>query len=504
MSNYQKNNYIFVVKTTRLEKMEKKLIGRDRERNKIDKLLASSSAEFLAIYGRRRIGKTFLIRQYLKSQIVFSFTGSFETNTDIQLSNFFREYTNRTQGQKETNPPQNWNTAFSYLADYLKLLQHRKKKIVVFIDELPWLDRPKSGFVSALEYFWNQHVSNMNNVLLIVCGSAASWMQKKLLKAKGGLHNRITARIKLMPFDLYETELFCKNKNLKLSKYQIIQIYMAMGGVPFYLNELSTGKSAEQLIDEICFTTTGLLSNEYEQLYYSLFKNADNHLAIIEALAKQTNGMSRYELLKKSKLPDGGTFTRTLNDLYESGFVSSYQPFNKKKKDTIYRLIDLYSLFYLKFIKGQVHKTSQSWQKIASQAKFKAWSGYAYENICMLHTYQILNKLGLNGTYTQISSWKHIGNDTVPGAQIDLLIDRKDGVVNLCEVKFTQDEFIITKSYNAALRRKRSIFKNVTKTKKAIFTTLITTYPAIRNKYYIEEVQSEVNMKDLFIKTPHT
>ncbi|MEA3445260.1 MAG: ATP-binding protein [Bacteroidota bacterium] len=481
--------------------MENIIIGREREIKILDKLLTSEKPEFLALYGRRRVGKTFLIREYFKPQTVFSFTGSFETETKVQLDNFFREYISRTKGNKETSSPKHWSTAFSFLADYLYSLQYRKKKIVVFIDELPWLDRPKSGFVAALEYFWNQDASKMNNVLLIVCGSAASWMQKKLLKAKGGLYNRITARIKLMPFNLYETELFCKKKNLRLSKYQIIQLYMAMGGIPFYLNELSPGKSAAQLIDEICLNSSGLLSNEYEQLYYSLFKNADNHMSIIEALANKPNGMTRTELVEKISLTDGGTFVRALNDLIESGFISKYLPFDKKKKDSIYRLIDLYSLFYLKFIKSHVSESPHRWQKISGQSSFKAWSGYAYENICMLHVNQILEKLGLSGTYTEISSWKHRGDDEIPGTQIDLLIDRKDGVVNLCEAKFTEDEYIITKNYNAELRRKRSIFNHVTKTKKTVVTTLITTYPAIRNKYYFEEIHTEVTMEDLFTKS---
>lgn len=480
--------------------MEREIIGREREIEKIDKLLASGSPEFLALYGRRRVGKTFLIREYLKSQIDFFFTGAFEMETDIQLENFFREYISRTQGKKETSSPKDWNTAFHYLADYLNSLQTRKKKVVVFIDELPWLDRPKSGFLPALEYFWNRHVSAMDHVLLIVCGSAASWMQKNLFKAKGGLHNRVTARIKLLPFNLYETELFCKKRNLKLSKYQIVQLYMAMGGIPFYLNQLSPGKSAEQLIDEICFRSTGLLSNEYEQLYYSLFKNAENHKSIIEALASHPNGMVRGDLVENTSMSDGGTFTRALDDLLESGFVSKYLPFSNKKKDSIYRLSDLYSLFYLKFIKGNVSDAPHTWQKISAQSSFKAWSGYAYETICMLHPTLLIKKLGLSGTFTEIWSWKHRENDEMPGAQIDLLIDRKDGVVNLCEVKFTDSEFVITKDYNADLRRKRSVFTHVTKTKKSVLTTLITTYPAFQNKYYSEEIHSEITMADLFEK----
>ena len=480
--------------------MENKVIGRDEEKRVLEKLLESDKPEFLAVYGRRRVGKTFLIREYYGPNIVFSFTGAFKVETKIQLNNFFREYLRITAGKMETTPPENWHVAFAYLADYLYTLKRRKRKQVVFIDELPWLDTPKSGFVSALEYFWNMHVSTMNNVILVVCGSATSWMQKKLMKAKGGLYNRITKRIELKPFTLYETELFCKSKKLKLTRYQIIQLYMVMGGIPFYLNELSRGKSAVQLINEICFKHSGLLAGEYDNLYYSLFKNAGNHIAIIEALAKHSSGLTRNKLIKESGLSDSGTFSRALVELVESGFIAKLLPFNKKRKESLYRLMDMYSLFYLKFIKGNVGNQENTWQKIVMGSKFKAWSGYAYENISLLHVKQILKKLGLSGIYTVISSWRHIGDQDIPGAQIDLLIDRKDGVVNLCEVKFTQEEFLITKDYASDLRRKRFVFGQVTKTKKSIVTTLISTWPAIRNEYYFEEIDSEVTMDDLFEK----
>lgn len=335
-------------------------------------------------------------------------------------------------------------------------------------------------------------------VLLIACGSAASWIKKKLLKSKGGLYNRVTRRIKLQPFNLHETELFCRQKNLKFTRYYIIQLYMAMGGIPFYLNELYAGKSVPQLIDEICFAPTGLLYDEYEQLYYSLFKNAANHVAIIEALARHPYGLLRNQLVQQSGLPDGGTFTRALDELLESGFILKYSPFRKKQKDSIYRLIDLYSLFYLRFIKGNTAGQANTWQKLSAESSFAAWSGYAYENICMLHTPQILWKLGLSGTITQVASWHHKGDDEMPGAQIDLLIDRKDGFINLCEAKFSNKEFVITKDYAAQLRRKRLVFEHVTKTKKSAVTTLLTTYPAIQNKYYLEEIHSEVSMEDLF------
>lgn len=474
------------------------IIGRASELVQIDRLMQTDRSEFLAVYGRRRVGKTFLIRQYLKSDIVFFFTGAYNTDTSIQIQNFFTEYLRQTKEKKETVLPEDWNMAFDYLAQYLKSFKRRKRKAVVFIDELPWADNPKSGFMQALEYFWNSEVSAMNHVLLIVCGSAASWMQNKLLKSTGGLYNRVTARLKLEPFTLHETELYCKKKHLKLSRYQILQLYMAMGGIPFYLNELSPGKSAEQLINEVCFRKNGLLSDEYDQLYHSLFKNAETHIQIVETLAKHHYGLTRVDLLEKSKLDDGGTFSRALNDLSESGFVLVQRPFGKRKKDSIYLLIDLYSLFYLRFIRKNAGKTGNVWHKQAGSNAYKTWSGYAYENVCMLHTSQIVNALGLGGAFTEISSWIFRGNDEVSGAQIDLLIDRKDGVINLCEVKFTENEFILSKNYTGDLRRKRSVFEHVTATRKSVVTTLITTYPALKNQYYLEEIHSEITMDDLF------
>ncbi|MFK7983775.1 MAG: ATP-binding protein, partial [Saprospiraceae bacterium] len=363
--------------------------------------------------------------------------------------------------------------------------------------EMPWLDTPKSGFVSALEYFLNQHGSKMNYVLLVACGSTASWIKKKLLKSKGGLYNRVTRRIKLAPFNLRQTEIFCQQKHLKLSRYQITQLYMIMGGIPFYLNELSRGKSVTQLVNDICFSPTGLLYDEYEQLYHSLFKNAANHIAIIEALANNPYGLIRNQLVKKSGLADGGTVTRTLDELLESGFIVKYRPFQKKQKDSIYRLIDMYSLFYLRFIKDNA--ANNTWQMLANEHKYTIWTGYAYENISLLHTPQILKKLGLSGTITNVSSWYHKGNEEVQGAQIDLLIDRRDGVINLCETRFSNKEYIISKEYVAKLRRKRAAFEQVTKTKKSVVTTLVSSYPAIQNKHYLEEIHSEVSMEDLFV-----
>ena len=472
------------------------IIGREAEKEKLDKLMVSNQAEFLALYGRRRVGKTFLIRQYLSSNLVFDISGTNEGSKEQQLTNFFGEYLKRTKGEQETRSPANWHEAFGYLAQYLAGLPHTTKQ-VVFMDEMPWLDTPKSEFVPALEFFWNQHVSNMNHVVLVACGSASSWILAKLVNARGGLYNRVTQRIKLMPFNLHETELFINSLGVHLPRYQTLELYMAMGGIPFYLSQISKGQSATQLIDALCFSPQGLLYDEYAQLYRSLFRNADHHIAVVESLARHPQGMTRMDIALKTKLSEG-TLSRTLDELTDCDFISIFLPFANKKKDAVFKLTDFYSLFYLKFIQTNKGAGSPLWAQLATKSEYTAWSGYAFETICMVHVNQIKSALGIRGVYTRSSSWKFRGNDALPGAQIDLIIDRADQTINLCEAKFTNGNFAITGQYAAQLRLKKTIFKQATETKKAVFTTLLTTYPALKNKYYLEEIDNEVTMDNLF------
>ena len=487
---------VFLI-ATKVMFMALNIIGREKEKEKLDKILQSNQAEFLAIYGRRRVGKTFLIRQHLKGQIVFELTGTKEGAKEQQLLNFFGEYLRRTNRLKETQAPSSWHQAFDYLASYLYDLPQPAAKHVVFLDEMPWMDTPKSEFISALEFFWNQHVSKMDNVLLIACGSASSWIRKKLIKARGGLYNRVTQRIKLRPFTLGEAASFLKNQGIDLPKYQILELYMVMGGIPFYLKEAEKGKSSAQLIDDICFSPQGLLREEYNQLYHSLFRNPENHIAIIEALAARPQGMTRTEIAAGTKISEA-SLTKTLGELCECDFVSFIQPLFKKKKDAIYKLTDLYSLFYLKFVQPNQGGGSRVWEQLSKQSTFTAWSGYAFENICMMHTDQIKSALGISGVYTRHSSWKFKGDDSLPGAQIDMVIDRADQIIHLCEAKFTKENFTLTKDTANQLRLRKTIFKQATQTKKAVFTTLLTTYPALRNKYYLEEIESEITMGHLF------
>jgi uncharacterized protein len=474
------------------------LIGREQEKGTFTKLLKSEQAEFVAIYGRRRVGKTYLVRQFFQEQIAFSFTGSFETETNIQINNFWTELKRVYPKAELQESPRNWSEAFHSLTDFVYTLQETNTKIVIFIDELPWLDRTGAGFISALEYFWNQNGSQFKNLIFITCGSAASWMIAKLLKAQGGLHNRVTCRIELKPFSLKETKEFCDYKNLKFNHFQITQLYMILGGIPYYWQGIEQGKSVAQVVEKLCFENNGILANEFEYLYHSLFKNAEKHIKLIEALASHPYGLTRNQLLEETQITNGGNFVRAIENLTDCGFIKSLEPYGKKNKDTVFRVIDFYSVFYLKYIKRNIVDRNNIWQNLSVSPSYNSWMGYAFENICLAHLRQIHTALGIGGVFTKISSFYFKGNEELPGAQVDIVIDRNDGIIHLCEAKFTNIEYVLNKEINKAFRRKRMVFQEITKTKKMVVSTIFSSYPAIQNQYFNEEIHSEVSLESLF------
>ena len=396
------------------------------------------------------------------------------------------------QSADQGNLPKNWFEAFWTLKTYLQKSNEPKK--VVFFDELPWIDTPRSNFLSALEHFWNSWASARPDIILVVCGSAASWMINKVINNRGGLHNRVTQRIRLLPFTLCETESFLRANKIALDRYQIIQLYMIVGGVPFYLSQIRQGMSAFQEIDRLAFSPNGFLATEYDNLYRSLFNHADRHTTIIETLAGKPQGLSRDGIIQFSGMKNGGTLTTVLGELEESGFISKSFPYGKKIRDSIYRLSDQYSLFYLKFIKDQYRTGAGSWLSRIDSPAWRAWSGYAYESICLHHISAIKKALGISGVYTEVSSWI----DKARNVQIDLLIDRRDHVINLCEVKFTQQPFVLAKSYKEELEKKLFTFREETQTRKSIFPTLITTFGLKDSAHSIGFIQSVVTMDDLF------
>ena len=471
-----------------------KIVGRKEEIAVLNALKNSNKSEFVAVYGRRRVGKTFLIRNVFEEPFSFQLTGTANVNLKNQLMNFHTAFVKVNPAKASKTPPKTWFDAFNQLSLLLETQPTGKKTI--FLDELPWLDTPQSNFKSALEHFWNSWASYRSDVLLVVCGSAASWIINELINNRGGLHNRLTERILLQPFTLTETEDFLKLKNGNYDRYQLLELYMVMGGIPYYLDNVQVNRSVAQNIDRLFFVESGILATEYANLYRSLFNEYDKHTTIVEALSQKVKGLTRKEILTLTKLPDGGTTTKVLDELAQSGFIKKYLPFGKGKRDALYQLIDPFTLFYMSFVKDTMAEGEGAWLAQLDNPKWQAWSGYAFEFLCRYHVKNIKKHLGIGSVYAEISNWRSQAKSG--GAQIDMLIDRKDRVINLCEMKFSTKPFTITKAYADNLRHKMMVFKQETNTLKTLFLTIIAAHGLTENQYSQQLVQDALDMNALF------
>lgn len=471
--------------------MKQIIVGRKKELATLNRLYTSTQSEFIAVYGRRRVGKTFLIRQFFKNKFVFQLSGLANATTKEQLINF--NLTIKRESKQNLPIAKTWLEAFEQLITLIESSSNERK--VIFLDELPWIDTPRSQFIQALEHFWNGWASARNDIMLIVCGSATSWMIDKIINNHGGLHNRITYKMRLDPFNLSETQEFFLSKDMEFTQYQIAECYMAMGGIPYYLNLMQKEFSIAQNIDLLFFNENALLKTEFNNLYAALFKNSEDYIKVVETLSKKNKGLTRNEIITATKLCTNGGLSNILKNLENCGFIRSYTSFGKKERNKLYQLTDFFTLFYFKFIKANKFNDDNIWVNTINTPQHNSWAGYSFEMLCLNHIKQIKTALGISGVQTSASSW--IDTTTENGAQIDLIIDRKDQIINLCEMKFSTDEYEITKHYDTILRQKKSIFMSKTKTRKAIHTTMVTTF-GLKQNIYRNSIQSEVTLADLF------
>lgn len=475
-----------------------KIIGRNKECNRLQDCLDEDNAQLVIVYGRRRVGKTYLINQFFGNKFAFKLTGAFDQKKDIQLRNFVTEL-ERKSGKKHITPS-DWIQAFTMLREYLENLPSNQKQIV-FFDEMPWLDTFHSGFLAAFEWFWNDFGSTMENLIFIVCGSATSWMTEKLDRNKGGLFNRQTCKLYLNPFNLSEVEEYLCSKGFMWSKYEIAECFMIMGGIPYYLSLLKKKESFNQNIDRLFFENKGELYGEFDNLYATLFSNSNSYIKIIVAISKKINGMTRNEIINATKLPSNGLFTKMLSNLIDSGFLRISSFYGRKKKEALYQLADYYTAFYLHFVRDNYGKDEHFWSNSLENPSRRVWEALIFEQLCKDHIKQIKHKLGISGVLSEEAFWFTLADDKkgISGAQIDLLIERRDRVINICEIKFYHDKFSIDKSYEMILRNKISNFIKATETKNSIQLTMITTY-GLKKGIYNTLVSNEITMEDLFIR----
>ena len=486
--------------------MTTKVVGRREEKKLLKSRLVSKEAEFISVYGRRRVGKTCLIKHAIESARLhfIEVTGLKDGNLHSQLDIFTRAFVKAFRPIYTLAPSTSWMKAFDMLTKAIDQLP-KSKSFVIFLDELPWLATAKSGLLQALDHFWNTEWVNRPNIKLIVCGSAASWILDNIVNARGGLHNRLTMSILLKPFNIQESAEFLASRSLRMSATQILDLYLIMGGIPFYLKAVEKGLSAMQNINQLCFTANGLLYGEFDRLYSSLFKNSEVYIEIIRAIAKQPQGLDQNMLERQLRLSaSGGTLTKRLSELEAAGFVISFVPYGREKKGVYYRIIDEYTLFYLRWIEPVANRiklaTSQAnyWQSKCQTAQWKSWVGYAFEAFCYKHIDQIARALKIHIGF-DIGTWRYVPKaKKEKGVQIDLLLDRDDGVINIIEIKYLQKPFRITKQYATQLGDKIDIFREQLNIKKDIYLTMITVAGLLPNDYVDELVTNELILDDLF------
>lgn len=476
--------------------MKKTIIGRKKEYSRLDKCMREDTAQLIIVYGRRRVGKTFLINQYFDNTFDFKLTGAYGEPKAVQLNSFASELSRKSHKKKII--PKDWTEAFELLRDYIEE-KDEAEKCVIFFDEMPWLDTHRSGFLSAFEFFWNDFGSSKDNLVFIVCGSSTSWLVDNIAHNKGGLFNRQTCRLFLEPFTLNETEEYLKYKGIRWSRYDITECYMIMGGIPYYLSLLDREMSYLQNIDYLFFEEKAELWDEFDHLYNTLFSNGENYISVVEALSKKGVGLTRGEIADATGIALNGVLSKIIKNLVDSGFVRENVIFGRKKKETLYQLADYYTCFYFHYLKDNKGKDAHYWSNTIDVPSRKAWAGITFEQVCKDHIMQIKHKLGISGILSEQSSWfvKADKKQGINGTQIDLIIDRRDRVIDLCEMKFSLDEYVISKDYDSKLRGRIETFRRITGTKKAVQLVFVTTY-GVKSNMYSGMVQKQITMDDLF------
>lgn len=478
-----------------------KIIGRRREQEDLLSLYRSKKSEFAAIYGRRRIGKTFLINNVFEEQFAFKHTGlsPYDGNNKISMADQLQafHYSLLRFGKDEGSPaPKNWLEAF-YQLEKLLTAKADGKKQVVFIDELPWMDTPKSKFIPAFESFYNGWAGARDDIFLIICGSSSSWIIKNIINNKGGLYDRLTCQMKLLPFTLKETEEFLRFKEVEMERYDIVRAYMAFGGIPYYLGYVRPGLSIEQSIDEAVFRENAPLKGEFERLFNTLFTHSDKYIKIVRMLSGRNYGFTRAEISQKTGISVGGGLTVCLEKLAEADFVEAYRPVFSATREDYYRLKDCFCIFWLRFVDGKTGKDSHFWQNNSAAKKIVSWQGIAFEHICMSHLESIRRSLGISGIDTTASNMVILPEKAGEGAQIDLVIKRSDGHVNLCEMKFYSSEASIDQKENLKLRNRKDAFRQRYKVRGTVFLTLVTTF-GLKYGTYSSIYSNVLTLEDLF------
>ncbi len=475
------------------------IIGRRRELEELEKAYKSREAQFITVFGRRRVGKTFLIREFFKEKgcHFFHATGVEHGKQPEQLEKFIQALSKTFLRGSKVATPQNWSEAFAALQFEIEKLDG---KVVIFLDELPWMATRRSRLLFEIDYYWNNMWAGMPNVTLVVCGSASSWIVRKIIKGKGGFHKRTTLKLDVKSFNLSETREYLRDHRVSLSDKHIVSLYMALGGIPYYLNLVNSKQTSQKNIQRLFFGVNSPLLDEFNVLFDSLFYNPEPYKEIIRELSKRNKGMIRAEIERMAPSASrGGTLTKRLEELCFSGFISGYSSW-KNPDEVFYKVTDEFCLFYLKWVESQGKSKFDDdyWISQSSKPAYRAWAGYAFEAVCGKHIHKILRAIGIRSG-EPMNPWRYVPlawNEE--GAQVDLVIEQLDNAITLLEIKYTDKPFVIDKRYAANLNRKIRVFKKVTGTTEDVFLAMVAANGVKKTAYSEEMLSAVVTLEDLF------
>ena len=493
------------------------MIGRKKEIKLLNEICDLEESSLVAIYGRRRIGKTYLVnhmfKKYRQDCLFFEFTGAYDGDKRGQIDNFIDQVYEWFYVEPSFEI-KSWSDAFRFLKRTIdKEIKKRdsNEKVIVFLDEVPWIDRSnKGGFLSALGYFWNTWCEPRENVVLILCGSNSSWIRDKILKnARGSLYQRVTHQISMYPFDLKETKAYLlEQKGFMIDNKTVTDIYMIFGGVAKYLSFLNPNESSAENIDRVFFSIHGSMYREYDELFSSLFADkSDYYKSVIELLCTRRSGFSLSDISKAFNEKLGGKLRLAIAELEECGFIKGLSKYGNSVRGVNYMIVDPYILFHHKWIKGFSRNDiatlpNNYWLHKSSSQSYAVWSGYAFEIVVMVNIRLYLNAIGRLGFFSGVYHWQHMAkSEDEQGAQIDMVVNYGNNIFDILECKYYNSEYVISKEYAKNIKNKLSMFKKYglySKQKSELRLVFLTSYGVKMNAEAHSLNISRVCLDDLF------
>lgn len=471
------------------------MVGRVQERRCLDRCDGSDKSELVCVYGRRRVGKTFLVEQTLGPFFAFHVVGSKDAATSSQLREFGLELTDR--GDPNPNPPADWREAFNRLYKVITAPDAPRSphgKAVVFIDEFPWFAKQRSDFLSAFSTFWNRRSTTGQKLLVVICGSATSWVIEHVLESAGDMAARVTESIFLKPFALAETKEYFDSRGFGWDERSLIETQMVFGGLPYFFSLMSPHQSLAQSIDRLCLRPRAQLRDETMILLESTMRRSRLYVELFALLAQHRYGVPKAEAMRLLG-HSTNQFIKATAEAVKCGYVHEYKNLSKPQNPKYLMLVDPFILFHYRLIEPAHGDSPRSWADfVADQERYTAWRGNAFEIVCLQHVRQLKSALGIGGVLTKEYPWASARK--AGGAQVDLVIERADRIVNLCEMKFTDAPYELTSAVEQELVRKREVFREETGTRLALKTVLVSAQGTAG--YHDSQIAQIITADDLF------